>query len=165
MSMERAQAPQRGPHWLRLLTRQDVLSGLMFIAIAVLGLWMSRDYSIGNAFRMGTGYVPRLLCWILLALGAVIVLQGLRSQVVLTREPGFIFRPIVLIPAALLAFGLSFERLGLIVSGALLIVIGSLAGRDMRALEVVATGAALIAVSWAIFVWGLGLPMPVWPER
>ena len=50
--------------------RKDVLSGLLFIAIALFGLWLSRDYPIGTALRMGTGYVPRLLCWILLGLGA-----------------------------------------------------------------------------------------------
>ena len=54
----------------RILPRPDVLAGLMFIAIAALGLWVSRDYPVGTALRMGTGYVPRLLCWILLGLGA-----------------------------------------------------------------------------------------------
>ena len=28
---------------------------------------------------MGTGYVPRLLCWILLGLGALVLMQGLRD--------------------------------------------------------------------------------------
>ena len=52
-----------------MLARADVLSGLMFIAIAAFGLWASRNYPVGTALRMGTGYVPRLLCWLLLGLG------------------------------------------------------------------------------------------------
>ena len=63
-----------------MLARKDVLAGLMFVGVALLGLWLSRNYPIGTALRMGTGYVPRLLCWILLGLGVVIVLvQGLRE--------------------------------------------------------------------------------------
>ena len=63
-----------------LLHRKDVLAGLMFIGVSVLGLWASRNYSIGTATRMGTGYVPRLLCWILLGLGILVMLQGLRDK-------------------------------------------------------------------------------------
>ncbi len=73
-----APPPLRAAAW-RMLARKDVLAGLLFIAVAAFGLWLSRDYPIGTALRMGTGYVPRLLCWILLGLGAVVFLQGLRE--------------------------------------------------------------------------------------
>src|SRR6266699_6201667 len=65
---------------LRILGRKNALAGLMFIGLAVLGLWLSRHYPIGTALRMGTGYVPRLLCWILMGLGAAILVQGLREK-------------------------------------------------------------------------------------
>src|SRR3954464_6726876 len=68
------------PHtYWHLLARRDVLAGLLFVGVALLGLWLSRDYPIGTALRMGTGYVPRLLCWILLGLGTVVLVQGLRA--------------------------------------------------------------------------------------
>src|SRR5437016_12563272 len=76
-----ASGEQQHPHaspW-HLLARKDVLSGLLFVAVALFGLWLSRDYPIGTALRMGTGYVPRLLCWILLGLGTVILVMGLRE--------------------------------------------------------------------------------------
>ena len=63
----------------RVLARKNVLAGLLFIAVGALGLWLSRDYPIGTALRMGTGYVPRLLCWLLLGLGVIILVQGLRQ--------------------------------------------------------------------------------------
>ena len=80
MTTEPQPAPSRSEvsPWHPLL-RKDVLSGLLFAVIALLGLWLSRDYPIGTALRMGTGYVPRLLCWILLGLGVVILVQGLRE--------------------------------------------------------------------------------------
>ena len=60
----RRQSLHSGP-W-DMLARADVLSGLLFIAIAAFGLWASRNYPVGTALRMGTGYMPRLLCWVLL---------------------------------------------------------------------------------------------------
>jgi hypothetical protein len=157
-------SPAPRPFWLRALTRQDVLAGLMFIGFAALGLWLSRNYPIGTAVRMGTGYVPRLLCWILLLLGAVILVIGLRAADAEEGSPGLRWRPIVLIPAALVAFALTIERLGIVIAGLLLIGIGALGGRDLRVLEVVLAAAALVCFTWAIFVWALGLPIPVWPE-
>ena len=62
-----------------MLRRKNVLAGLMFIAIAALGLWVSRNYPVGTALRMSTGYVPRLLCWLLMGLGAIVLVQGLRE--------------------------------------------------------------------------------------
>ena len=62
-----------------MLTRKDVLAGLMFIGIGAFGLWISRNYPIGTSLRMGTGYVPRLLCWILLGIGVCILFSGLRQ--------------------------------------------------------------------------------------
>ena len=65
-----------------MLARKDVLAGLLFSGVAVFGLWLSRDYPIGTALRMGTGYVPRLLCWVLFGLGAIVLLQGLAGVAV-----------------------------------------------------------------------------------
>ncbi|HEX2725190.1 MAG TPA: tripartite tricarboxylate transporter TctB family protein [Beijerinckiaceae bacterium] len=154
-----------GRSFLGLLARKDVLAGLMFMAIAILGLWISRNYPIGTALRMSTGYVPRLLCWVLLLLGGVITVSGIRSAEG-EREPAqdLRWRPLILIPAALVAFGLSIERLGIIAAGALLIGINSLASRDLRPVEIVPAAIVLIFATWAIFVWGLGLTIPVWPE-
>lgn len=148
-----------------LLARKDVLAGLMFVAIAMLGLWLSRNYPVGTALRMSTGYVPRLLCWVLLLLGGVIAISGIRSaDAQQEREQDVRWRPLILIPAALVAFGLSIERLGIVAAGALLIGISSLASRDLRPVEIVPAAIVLIFATWAIFVWGLGLTIPVWPE-
>ena len=155
----------RKPSWVRLLDRKDVLAGLLFVAIAVLGLWVSRDYPVGTALRMSTGYVPRLLLWVLLLLGGAILISGIRAADAESElEPGGSWRAIVLIPAALVAFALSLERLGLIVACAVLIGIGSLAGRGLRLAEVVGAVILLAFLTWAIFIRGLGLVIPVWPE-
>jgi putative tricarboxylic transport membrane protein len=155
------------PHWRRWLARTDVLAGLLFMAVAVVGLWVSRDYPIGTALRMSTGYVPRLLLWVLLLLGGAILVAGLRSSEAdhdTHAEAGVGWRAVVLVPAALVAFAVTLERFGLIVACAVLIGIGSLAGRGLRLREIVGAVVLLTFMTWAIFVWALGLPIRVWPE-
>jgi putative tricarboxylic transport membrane protein len=150
-----------------MLARKDVLAGLLFIGVAGLGLWLSRNYPIGTALRMGTGYVPRLLCWLLLGLGAVVLVQGLReAQDVrpLSSSDVSALRPVIFVTASLVIFGLSIERLGLIISILLLIGVGSVAARGLRPFETLAAALVLIVLSWGIFILGLGLTIPVWPE-
>src|SRR6266567_775700 len=93
---------------LHLLARKDVLAGLLFVAVALFGLWLSRDYPIGTALRMGTGYVPRLLCWILLALGVAVLVQGLREGQgahLVSSEQGSAWRAVIFVTASLVIFG------------------------------------------------------------
>jgi hypothetical protein len=161
--MSDAQRPARSPAW-DILARAEVLSGLLFIAIALFGLWASRDYPVGTALRMGTGYMPRLLCWLLGGLGAVVLVQGLRQPAAPLRGSPQAWRALLSVTVGLIAFGLSIERLGLVVAIALLTGIGSLATRSLRPIETAIAAVALIALSWGIFVVGLGLAIPIWPE-
>jgi putative tricarboxylic transport membrane protein len=155
-----------------MLRRKNVLAGLMFMAIAAIGLWESRNYPIGTALRMSTGYVPRLLCWLLMGLGAVVLLQGLLA----TDSPDVVhehppedrliarLRPLAIVVLALIAFALTLETLGLVLSIFVLVAIASLASSELKLWETLAAAAGLSVLSWAIFVFGLSLPIPMWPE-
>jgi hypothetical protein len=159
---------KQAPAPLRILARKNVLAGLMFASIAAFGLYVSRNYPIGSALRMGTGYVPRLLLWLLMGLGLAILTQGLREKAAApTTAPasGVMHGvPIVVVTASLVAFALSIERLGLVFSVLLLVGIGALAARGIKAWEALAAAMGLIVLSWAIFILGLGLTIPVWPD-
>src|SRR5262245_4112852 len=146
MTTEPQPAPPRSEPlqqlFLRMVVRKDVLSGLMFSGVALFGLWLSRDYPIGTALRMGTGYVPRLLCWILLGLGVIVLVQGLRQAQSgngaarsLSSDDLSTWRPVVFVAASLVIFGLSIERLGLVVSILLLIAVGAVATRALKPVE------------------------------
>lgn len=150
-----------------LLRRKDVLAGLLFVAVALIGLYVSRNYPIGTAVRMGTGYVPRLLCWLLLGLGAWVLVQGFfetQSERAASPSATAAWRPLVFVTASLVIFGLSIERLGLVLSILLLIIVGAVGARGLRPFETVAAAVVLILLSWGIFIVGLGLAIPVWPD-
>jgi hypothetical protein len=166
MTIENPQIVPQHPA-LRLLARKNVLAGLMFIGIGALGLWLSRHYPIGTALRMSTGYVPRLLCWVLIGLGAVVLVQGLRERdAVRVQQPPALVRlwPVIVVTTSLVVFALSIEQLGLVLSILLLVGIGSLAARGIKVWEALAAAIGLIVLSWAIFILGLGLTIPVWPD-
>jgi predicted MFS family arabinose efflux permease len=155
------------PPGRRMLTHKNVLAGLMFMGVAILGLLISRDYPIGTTLRMGTGYVPRLLCWILLALGALVLFQGLRDSRLAQRpheDAAWGWRPLLCVTLSLVVFGLAIEPLGLVIAILLLCAIGAFGSRDLRPVETLIAALVLIALSWGIFIAGLGLTIRVWPE-
>jgi hypothetical protein len=168
MSTEPQPLPPRSRPWdyIRAIAlRQDVLAGLMFMAVATFGLMVSHNYPVGTALRMGTGYVPRLLCWILLGLGALVLMQGLRA--IAPPRPSSplpsAWRPLFFVTASLVVFGIAIERLGLVVSIVLLVAFAGMATRSLRPFETLVAALTLIALCWAIFIFGLGLTIPVWP--
>ncbi len=147
----------------RHIDRSDLYSGLFFMAVATFGLIMSRDFDVGTAANMGEGYIPRLICWILFGIGAIITGRAFVRPTSGSNEP-MAWRPIVFVLASIVAFGLTVERLGLIIAIPLLIGIGSLAGRNLRPFEIAVIAAVLCFGTIAVFSWGLGLTIPVLPR-
>ncbi len=159
--------PNRRLRLWSVLQRKNVLSGLLFIGVAVLGLWVSRNYPVGTALRMGTGYMPRLLLWTLLGLGGVVLVLGLLESDPRTATDGAdgpAWRPVVFVSLSLVVFALAIERLGLVLSVLLLTAIGAVAARGLRPLETAVAAAVLMVLCWLIFIVGLSLTIPTWPE-
>src|ERR1700761_3883058 len=63
----------------RFLTK-DFLSGLMFIAFGLVALYFGQHLALGTSVRMGPGYVPHMLAFILLGLGLVISVIAVFSR-------------------------------------------------------------------------------------
>lgn len=69
-----------------------------------------------------------------------------------------------LILGAVTIFGLMLKSLGLVVCVTMLVIIASLASHEMRRKEVIASIVVLAGMAVGIFVYGLKLQMPVWPD-
>jgi hypothetical protein len=147
---------------MRIRAPKDFWAGVMFCGFAAVALLAARGYSLGSAGRMGPGYFPLLLGLVLAGLGAVLVVRS----VVIDGErlPRFHTLPLMIIAAAVCLFGLTIEPLGLVVSLTILIVLVACAGRQFRPIETVALAVGLIVFSVGVFVYALGLPLPVWPS-
>ena len=146
---------------LQIRHPKDFYAGLIFIVVGVVALLIGRDYSLGVATRMGPGYFPALLGGLLTLLGLIIALRSLLSDGPGVGHIGL--RPLVLILVSMLAFAGLLEPAGLVIATAALIAIGCLGSVESRARDVIILSIALIAVALGLFVYGLGLPMKIWP--
>ncbi len=140
---------------------KDFWSGVMFLGFAAVALLAARGYSLGSAGKMGPGYFPLLLGGVLALLGAVLVGRSF----VLTGEPLPSFRvlPLALIAAGVCLFGALIEPFGLVVALVVLTLLAAAAGSQVRWPEAFGLAFVLAVFSVAIFVYALGLNLPIWP--
>jgi hypothetical protein len=59
------------------LNAKDIASGVFLVAVAAAGLWLNQEHALGTARRMGPGYMPMLVFWVLMGLGGIVLLIGL----------------------------------------------------------------------------------------
>jgi hypothetical protein len=144
-----------------ILRRQNVLGGLLLIVFGVLGLTLGASLDMGTAHRMGAGFFPRILSWLLIAIGGLIGVQGAMASDGETASR-VTWRPLVLITIAVVAFQLLIDRVGLIAATASVVALGASAGRDARPAEVAALAVIMAVCVAVLFVYVLNLPLPLW---
>jgi hypothetical protein len=147
---------------MRIRAPKDFWAGLIFIAIGSGFILLAQQYRLGDLQRMGPAMFPTLVGALLAALGAVIAVRAfaLDGEAV----PDFHARPIGISLLAIVLFGVALQWLGLVAAIAVLVLVGSFAAREVRPLENVALAGVMILFSVAVFVWLLGLPLPLWPN-
>jgi len=110
-------------------------------------------YAIFIVLSQNTGFSTD---WALLAATLIVVLLT-----VYFRPDA---KPLVLITAATIAYGYLMKPLGLVVATAALVYISALGGHEFKWKEVTIVFIILILFSVLVFVKGLTLPFPIWPE-
>ena len=140
----------------KIANNADFWAGVMFIIFGAAAVWMSRDYPMGSAMRMGPGYFPTYLGYLMMLFGLAIGGRGLLRG---SEEIGpWAFRPIIVLSLGVIAFGFLIEKVGFVPSLVALIVITAFSGKDIRPLELVIVTAVLVAGAVAVFIYGIGLP-------
>jgi hypothetical protein len=145
----------------RVRNPRDLLAGLLFAAFGVAALLISQSYVIGTASRMGPGYFPRMLGILLVVLGAALALRGFWPSS--EAQPRWHWRPLLVVLAGVASFTIAAPRLGLVAASLLLVLISSAASEDFRWKEALISGAIQGGAAVAVFVYGLRIPLPVWP--
>lgn len=149
---------------MKLKSQRDFWSGLMFIVVGVSFAWGATNYSLGQSARPGPGYFPLGLGLLLSVLGALLLFKALTIESTGNDPVGpFAWKPLITIVASVVVFGLALPKLGLAVSLPLLVVICSLAGDEFHWRDALVSSAVLTVGSWAIFILGLKLVIPLWP--
>lgn len=147
---------------IKIRKPKDFCAGLFFTAFGLASVWIARGYPMGTARRMGAGYFPIVLGGVLAVIGLVITVKSLLGE----REPfsRLSWRPLLLISVSIVLFGLLIDPLGLILTTVVLVLVSGLAGFSFRWLESLALGGVLAVACAALFVYVLGLLIPLGPR-
>ena len=144
---------------MRVRNPQDLLAGLVLVAVALFALWASGNLSQGRLGALGPGMMPRATAVLVGIVGAFVALTSLvapgpRLERWSLRGPFFVC-------LALVAFAVTIRWMGLLVAGPLVAIIGSAASPETRIKEILVFGIAVTIFSIALFKYVLNLPIPV----
>ena len=145
-----------------LRDNQDFWSGVMLIAVGATALVIARNYPFGTSLRMGPGYFPIVLGSILALFGLWFIVKAFRSTEKI--EPGWSLRALIVIPVSLVLFGILMTYGGFVPALIVLIFGSALASDEFNLLEVALLTVGLTIGCIAVFIWGLGLPYPLFAE-
>ena len=149
---------------MKIKSQKDFWSGLMFVATGLGFAAGATNYSFGTSARPGPGYFPFGLGILLAILGALVLFKSLTIESEGGDPIGSIpWRPLGLITLSVVVFGLALPRLGMIISLPLLMLVASLAGDEFKLKEVILNIVIITVGSWAVFIKGLNLVIPLWP--
>ncbi len=144
------------------INAKDLASGAILIAVAVFGLVVNYyGHDIGTARRMGPGYMPALVCSLLLFLGILVTLIGLKNGPDWLEN--WAWKELTLILVAFALFGFMLEKIGFVLSIALTVGIAALADKTQTLIGTLGCILFLILLCWFVFVWGLDLRIPMLP--
>ena len=114
---------------VRIRSPRDFFAGAIFMLFGLCAVLVGRDYPMGTALHMGSGYFPFVLGALLLVLGAVICIKGL----VITgdRIESIGLRPLVLVLLAIGAFAAAVDTIGLVAATVMMTIIGAAASSGL----------------------------------
>ena len=142
----------------RLLSK-DFLSGVMFIAFGLVALYFGRNLQMGTTVRMGPGYVPHMLAYIMMSLGGIIAVIALLTPGEITEAPKW--KPITMVTIGIVCFALLFESAGLVPALIVLVLISSLGGEEFKLTEVLMNMIVLAILCIVVFKVGLSMNISV----
>ena len=151
--------------------------GVLFLAIGLMFTLIAKGvkfgdtvllagYAMGTPARMGPAFFPFWLGLILMALGLIIAINGIREKGVPDSGfPRYHWRPILFVLGSVVLFGLILKHVGMLIAGFLVVLISSMGNPEkFHTRDVIFLGIGLVIFCALVFVWGLKLPIPLCPN-
>lgn len=138
---------------------KDVLSGTLFLAVAIAFAAGALNQDLGTPLEMGPGAFPLMLAIALGGVGLFVALRGLRVPG--TPIGRFAIRGGILVIGAPIIFGLTVGGLGLVPSLFLALMMACYSSRSMTFVRAVVLSIGLTSFCVLVFSYGLGLPFPL----
>lgn len=148
---------------MKIRNHRDFWAGILFIVTGILFMFLSRQYQLGTAAKMGPGYFPTILGGIMAALGLLTLLPSIRASTPEVHINKIDLKMILLILVAVAVYALALPKLGFIVALFLLILISSIASHEFNLKTTLISAVVLLVFSYLVFVKGLELQFPFLP--
>lgn len=134
-----------------------VSAGVAIVLGLAVALHSAMNYPLGTITQMGPGFLPTTIGILIAILGCIL---GVATWIAPGSEPIEVdWRPLFFVPAALVVFGLTLDRLGLAPAIVLLVAVASLAEPGLRPRLIAGLSIFLIVMTALIFVYGLNTPL------
>jgi hypothetical protein len=135
----------------------------MFLVLGLAFAGFAQDYEMGSAQRMGPAYFPTVLGGLLALLGLIIAIKGLARAGADGDIERFHFGPLAIVLGAVALFAFLLRPAGLVAALLALIGVSAYASHEFRLREVIPLMLFLAVLVLAVFIWGLGMVIPLWP--
>lgn len=137
--------------------------GIIFLVFGLASVYFGRELGMGTAGRMGPGYFPTALGWLLAFVGLIDIVRAFTGRRSEAHDAigTFHLKDIAIILGSVLLFGVLMRGAGLAVAAFVLVMLSAYASKKFRlgSTLLLAVGLTLFAV--VLFVKLLGLPMPI----
>lgn len=141
---------------------RDLGASFMMVWIGMTGLYFGAELTMGTAGRMGPGYFPRLLSWLIIAIGIFVGMMSLSVEGPAVQRPRA--RPIGFVMLSIVIFGYLMNLVGLFIAAIVVVLVAGFARKNFNIREMLLLGAILSIGTVLIFVYALGQALPDCPD-
>ncbi|MGV3741385.1 MAG: tripartite tricarboxylate transporter TctB family protein [Burkholderiaceae bacterium] len=150
---------------------EDLISAAIFIILGVGAFIMALDYRTGTLYRMGPGIFPLIVSGLMAILGVALAVQAVvawRLRRVSGVQSGLLpdfaaMRALIITMVSLLAFALLIRTAGMMIAITAMVFIATRAQPGRPILSSLVLSISLAVICAAIFVYGIGIPISLWP--
>ena len=138
---------------------QDFWAGLVFVGLGAFAVYLALDYPLGKAMRMGPGYFPTYLGYIMMTIGLIVggrsfFLEPAEDE----RTTKWALVPFLLMPLAVLMFALIVDTFGLLLALLVMLMISNASVKNFRPVENILNYIVLALIAVFVFQRWLGVP-------
>ena len=138
---------------------KDFWTGLVYVLIGSAAFYLSRDYGMGTAVKMGPAYFPTVLSGLLILIGSISIL---RSFVKDGSPIGTVaVKGLALVTLSIVLFGVLARTAGMAIALPVMILVGAYGSTRFKWRYAIPLAIGITLFCILIFRVGLGVPLPI----
>jgi hypothetical protein len=138
---------------------RDIIGGFALVALGVFAALYAQRYDIGELQEMGPGYFPVALGILLAILGLFIAIPAFfREGTTIHIE----WKSLLWVLVSIAVFAIALNKAGLILATILSVLAASIPSKSSWKTRVI-LALCIAAITYSVFLFGLGMVLPVWP--